>query len=229
VFDLSLDTSGSGLYKRGIKTGVTQAPIRENLAFAILMAAGFEKENILVDPMCGSGTFSLEAAMIQARIPAGFFRNFAFESWPGFKQKQFDHLKKQAARTFCLHGHPAVFASDLDAAAVKTLENNIRHTPFNHHIQTAQLDFFDITPPALSSEKGVVILNPPYGKRLTEMGNVKHFYQQIGAKLKSDFKGWRYGIVLPSRHLIGPLGLPVDIRPFLHGGLDLFAGVGIIQ
>ncbi len=82
-FDISLDMSGPPLFKRGIKTRVAAAPLRENLAFAILNAAGFTGQDVLMDPMSGSGTFAIEGAMIQARIPPGFYRRFAFEPGPG--------------------------------------------------------------------------------------------------------------------------------------------------
>lgn len=228
VFDLSLDTTGQGLYKRGIKTNVITAPIRENLAFAILTFAGFQKEDVLIDPMCGSGTFSLEAAMIQSNIPAGFFRKFAFESWPGFKRNHFEHLKKTAATFFCQPDYPGIYASDIDPEAIRSLENNIKGTPFLNNIHTAHMNFFDLKPPEISPRKGVILLNPPYGKRLTENGGIQNFYQEIGTKLRTDFKGFRYGIVFPARHLIQHFGLPVDIRPLFHGGLDIFAGTGTI-
>ena len=97
---VSLDSTGNLLFKRGIKRKVNKAPLRENIAFAMLYWTGFSKEDILIDPMCGSGTFSLEAAMLKAKIPPGFFRSFAFEHWPGFSTKTYTIKKIRQKNNF---------------------------------------------------------------------------------------------------------------------------------
>ena len=228
-FELSLDMSGELLYKRGIKQRVTSAPLRENLAFAILKNIGFSKQDVLMDPMCGSGTFSMEAAMIQANIPPGFFRSFAFEQWPGFKKANLKYLKSQTQKKISLTTSPQIFASDIDAKALSSLDAAIDQHDFLKTIQTHETNFFDLQPKMVTPQKGVVVLNPPYGKRLGRDMDKSLFYKEIGKKLAADFKGWRAGVIYPEKNLGQALGLSLRPMPFFHGGLDLFAGIGMIQ
>ena len=237
-FTISIDTTGVLLFKRGIKKKVTRAPLRENIAYAMLSWAGFSNNDIpLIDPMCGSGTFCLEAAMLKSNIPSGFFRTFAFENWPGFKPKTFFYLKKQAQGKFIESSNKQIFASDIDATALTALEINLEQNRgsfnFANMIARSKQDFFSINPSDITSElssgiKGVVMLNPPYGKRLREKYDTSIFYQEIGRKLKKDFKGWQVGIVLPSRESKAYLDLKLELKPIFHGGLDIFAGIGKI-
>lgn len=241
LFTISIDTTGDLLFKRGIKKKVTRAPLRENIAFAMLSWAGLSKNDILIDPMCGSGTFCLEAAMIKANIPPGFFRTFAFENWPGFKPKTFAYIKKQAQKKFLAYdlqvkfSNRQIFASDIDDSALKALEQNVgSHNfcniyNFSNMIDRSKKDFFSINPSTISpGKKGVIMLNPPYGKRLGKKQDTGSFYEEIGKKLKKDFKGWRAGIILPSRESKAYLDLKLELKPLFHGGLDIFAGIGKI-
>jgi len=228
-FTISLDSTGDLLFKRGIKQKVGKAPLRENLAFAMLFWAGFSKQDILIDPMCGSGTFSLEGAMMKTHLPPGFYRAFAFEKWPGFSKKTDAYLKKQAQKKLLTFPEKQIFASDIDEMAIAALEQNISNPLFSRIIDIRQQDFFSISPSRISQgKKGVIMLNPPYGKRLGEKKETQSFYREIGKKLSMDFKGWRAGIILPSRQDKSHLGLRLELKPIFHGGLDLFAGMGII-
>lgn len=227
-FELSLDMSGEFLFKRGIKQRVMAAPLRENLAFAILKTAGFSHQDVLVDPMCGSGTFSLEAAMIQSHIPPGFFRSFAFEQWPGFRPESFLHLKTHLQKQFMIQTDPKIFASDTDSTALSILEDAIEQYEFLKSVQTGTIDFFNLQPWTLTRQKGVVVLNPPYGKRLGSERDITGFYTEIGKKLAADFRGWRAAVIYPEKELGRSLGLSLRPMPFFHGGLDLFAGIGKI-
>ncbi len=226
LFTISIDSTGELLFKRGIKKKVSKAPLRENIAFAMLAWAGFSTDDILIDPMCGAGTFCLEAAMIKTNIPSGFFRTFAFESWPGFKPKTFAYMKKQAQEKFVKLSDRQIFASDIDDAALSALKQNLSNYDFCKTIDVSKKDFFDINPPP--EKKGVIMLNPPYGKRLEQKKYCSSLYQEIGKKLKKDFKGWRVGIILPSRKSKSLLGLKLELKPLFHGGLDIFAGIGKI-
>jgi putative N6-adenine-specific DNA methylase len=228
-FHISLDSTGDLLFKRGLKEKVTPAPLRENLAFALLFWAGFSASDILLDPMAGSGTFSLEAAMIKAGIPPGLFRSFAFESWPGFSPKTFARLKNQALENRVILSEKQIFASDLDENALAVMQQNISAHDFCRTIDLCQKDFFSLTPPMTASgKKGVIMLNPPYGKRLGEKTNTKTLYPEIEKKLLSDFKGWRLGIILPSKEVLPHPLLKLQWRPVFHGGLDILAGTGVI-
>ncbi len=233
-FTISLDSTGELLFKRGIKKKVSKAPLRENIAFAMLSWAGFSNKDILIDPMCGSGTFSLEAAMVQSNIPSGFFRAFAFENWPGCSFKTFAYMKKQAQEKFFKPTDKQIFASDIDDAALTAFKQNLSNHDFCNSINASKKDFFTINPSDIlhgisHDNKGIVMLNPPYGKRLESKNGNGLFYQEIGKKLKKDFKGWRVGIVLPSRESKISLGLKLELKPLFHGGLDIFAGIGRVK
>jgi putative N6-adenine-specific DNA methylase len=225
-FDISLDMSGPPLFKRGIKTQVTPAPLRENLAFAILNAAGFTDQDVLMDPMCGSGTFAIEGAMIQARIPPGFHRRFAFEPWPGVSPAAFAHSRTQAAQQFSKV--QSIFAFDVDPKAMRILSANLAGHEFLAPVQASQLDFFDLLPNRFTSRKGVVALNPPYGRRLENPGDTTVFYREITRKLAADFKGWRVGLIYPGKQFSHLNFLNLKPFPFFHGGLNLAAGIGTI-
>ncbi len=227
-FTISLDTSGEILFKRSIKQKVTHAPLRENLAFAMLSWAGFSKDDILIDPMCGSGTFSIEAAMIKSNLCPGFFRSFAFEHWPAFSPKAFAHFKKQRQKNVDINPKKQIFASDADDDAIAAIKQNISDYPFNPMIDIGLKDFFSIDPTKLSSQKGVIMLNPPYGRRIGSKSATPAFFLEIAKKLTADFKGWRIGILLPDKDCTKALGLPLNFKPISHGGLDLFAGIGMI-
>ncbi len=228
-FQVSLDSTGDLLFKRGIKKKVTPAPLRENLAFAMLFWAGFSAGDILLDPMAGSGTFSLEAAMIKAGLAPGLFRSFAFESWPGFSPRAFAHLKKQAWENQVLVSEKEIFASDMDDHAVAVMQQNMSGHDFCRTIDLCRKDFFSLNPSMIpSGKKGVIMLNPPYGKRLEEKTDTKAFYREIEKKLLSDFKGWRLGIILPSKETLPNPLVKLQLKPIFHGGLEIFAGIGII-
>lgn len=229
-FTVSIDMSGETLFKRNIKTSVTAAPLRETLAFSMLYWAGFSTEDILLDPMCGSGTFSIEAAMMKSLIPPGFYRSFAFEQWPSFSRKAFQHVKKEAKQQFRFFPDRQIYASDLDENALKTVEENIQDNRFFKMIDVSKQDFFDLNPAAVfKDKKGVVMLNPPYGKRLYHQGDTTVFYKDIAQKLKKDFKGWRAGILLPLRQYHLFFGPGFKLYPVAHGGLDVFAAIGKIS
>lgn len=224
-FTISLDSSGDPLYKRGIKKTTTPAPLRETIAFAMLKWTDFSADDILVDPMCGSGTFSLEAAMIKTGMPPGYTRSFAFQDWPGFSRKTFAWLKSQAKSNFIPYFRPEIFASDIGDNAVQALKHNASPL-FENLCAVYRSDFFSLAPP--SDKKGVIVLNPPYGKRLGENNQTSAFYRELSTKLKKDFKGWRAGIIFPSVSLFKASGLSLIPHPVFHGGLDVVAGTGII-
>ena len=230
AFTLSLDTTGAPFFKRGIKTEVTPAPLRESIASAMLTWAGFSKDDILIDPMCGSGTFSIEAALSHTGTPPGYYRSFAFESLPGFSQKAWQHLKKQAADKRFLPSHPTIFASDADAGAITAIKENIKNRDFARLIDIRHTDFFTIHPDQISSrgKKGLIALNPPYGKRLKHDTRQRDFYRDLRNKLRSDFKGWRLAIILPAPDDLKQLDLKLKSHPIFHGGVEAVAGIGVI-
>ncbi|WP_169400724.1 THUMP domain-containing class I SAM-dependent RNA methyltransferase [Desulfobacter curvatus] len=232
-FELSLDMSGTPLYKRGVKEKIVKAPLRETLAFAILTRLGLSEKDTLVDPMCGSGTFSLEGAMMQCALPPGALRSFAFETWPGFEEKSIAYARNKlmAAAGACMDTRPLppISARDLDRTAIDHLKQTCtRHKAFQRICPVCD-DFFNIKPPPVTNHQGVVVLNPPYGIRLDRNDDVTVLYKEIGHKLAADFKGWRAGIVCPGRKEFQALNLGLSTMPLFHGGLDLYTAIGVIS
>ncbi len=229
-FELSLDMSGIPLYKRGIKTHIVKAPLRETLAFAILTRLNLSPKDTLADPMCGSGSFSLEGAMIQRSLPPGIFRTFAFEAWPGFKKKAFEYARSRlldyAENCIDTDSIPPILARDLDQTAINHLSDTTRFHEAFHRIQPECGDFFDMRPE--QKKNGVVVLNPPYGIRLDKDEDITGLYKEIGRKLKTDFKGFRAGIICPDKDKLKALDIGLSPMPLFHGGLDLYAAIGVI-
>jgi putative N6-adenine-specific DNA methylase len=229
---LSLDSSGANLYLRGIKTHGARAPLRETLAAGILKLADYDASRPLLDPMCGAGTFSLEAALISKQIPPGRFREFAFMRWPAFRPKRWNHLTALADQSIRAPQRPLIFSSDQDAAACRRLASTIRRFDLVDAIQLDCLDFFELKPPADSRGDlplGLMVLNPPYGRRLDSDRNLQRLYARIGEKMRSDFRGWRAAVILPHADLIRTLPLYSPPIRLVHGGLTLYLLVGTIS
>lgn len=225
---VSLDSSGAPLYRRGIKTHTARAPLRETTAAAILLSAGYRWDRPLVDPMCGAGTFSLEAAMMAKRIPPGLFRDFAFMQWPAFRPRQWSHLKQSASEKTKSYTRTVIWASDADGRAVAELKDCMSHFSLEDAAYVYQADFFSLQPEQISTQKGLIALNPPYGRRLSAEGDVESAYQEIAAKLKKDFKGWKAALLVPEERLARGLGLSLKSVSLRHGGLQLTLLTGII-
>ncbi len=231
VFTVSIDSSGDPLYKRGLKTHAALAPVRETIAAATLMLAGYSGASILADPMCGSGTFSLEGAMIANKIPAGWFRKFAFEAWPCFRPEMWNHIRREAAEKIVCLDQGLIFSSDTDEIACRRLADAITENGFRNTISVLHRNFLDISgtdfpSPAGHGEEGLVVINPPYGIRIGTPANSKIFLNTILKKLFHDFSGWRFALIVP-QDMIGksPL-LPMKTYPFSHGGVNLVIALG---
>jgi putative N6-adenine-specific DNA methylase len=227
-FTVSLDTSGELLFKRGLKQHTGKAPIRETLAAAILAYAGYTGKEPLLDPMCGSGTFSLEAAMIARHIPPGWFRTFMFMTWPAFKKAQWEYLKKLSAGQRADRKEPLVFAADQDLSLCRNLEDIADRFGLSDTIKIMHKDFFEWRPADVTHKTGLVVLNPPYGIRMASQRITDDYYNEIIQKLKKDYKEWQMAILVPATRSLK--GLPKNCRrfPFYHGGLNLFLVVGNI-
>jgi len=218
-FTVSIDSSGDHLHKRGLKRHHGKAPIRETLAAAALRLIGYNGSEPLIDPMCGTGTFSLEAALMAKNIPPGWFREFAFRHWPSFSQKRWDYLKRQGQTKFSGHQEPVIFASDQDSSACRRLEKCIKQNQLSEIITVSCNNFFDFLPDDLTDQTGIVVINPPYGKRLGSLEKSESLWMAIGDKLNQAYKGWKVILVAPDKKLIKKMPLKLDVLPFFHGGL----------
>lgn len=228
-FSVSIDSSGDILYKRGLKKHTGKAPLRETLAAAALLLAGYDGRDPLLDPMCGSGTFSLEGALMAKRIPAGWFRDFAFMGWPSYLAKRWDYIKRQAQSGFVQPERPMIFASDTDPGACQKLERCVQKHDLTDAVQVHQKDFFDIDPRKLTDQTGVICINPPYGRRLGGRQESEKFFHAISNKLKQEYRGWKLVLLAPNRKIAKTVPLEVKSYPILHGGLKLALLVGKIQ
>ena len=227
-FSLSLDSSGDLLYKRGIKRHGGLAPVRETLAAAALSLAGYTGQEPLIDPMCGSGTFSLEAGMLAAHIPPGWYRKFSFMDWPSFKPKQWEYIQLKAKKNVAVGSEPMIFASDLDTNALNALAKTVQSMGLTKTIRVVQKDFFDFKPSDITLTNGLVVINPPYGIRL-KTGEVKEgLLGAIIRKLISDYENWRFVLIAPEKRFVKRLPFQHSVYPVFHGGLSVNLVVGKI-
>jgi len=223
---LSLDSSGTHLHKRGIKTGGGPAPLRETLAAAALMLSGFQPDTVLCDPMCGSGTFAIEAALMVKQIPPGWQRPFAFEDWPAFRPSHWAYLRRQAATRFRTLPAPQIFASDRSRKAVDGLAALLPESGLADAIDLQQRDFFDLAGPAISPRPGLITLNPPYGRRLGKPEATGRLIGEILRKLQGDFRGWQALLVLPDKRLLRQFPFQIKSQPVMHGGRPVWLATG---
>lgn len=229
---LSIDSSGSNLYLRGYKTHSASAPLRETLAAAILRLAGYDPARPLMDPMCGAGTFSLEAALWAKQIPPGALRDFAFMQWPAFRERQWRYLKTEALKAVLTCKRPMIFASDVDDDACRQLSRCVARHQLDDAVTVRNCDFFDLQPPLQDGRRlsaGLLVLNPPYGRRLKPGEDPDLLYHRIGIKLTDDFKGWRVALLSPGPNLARRMSFPMKGIPIVHGGLALTLLVGRVR
>ncbi len=213
---LSLDTSGEGLHKRGHKRATGKAPLRETMAALFLRQMGFDGSQPVIDPMCGSGTFIIEAAEIAMRLAAGRGRSFAFEQLAGFDADAFASLHTTKPKTA-----PRQFLGfDRDQGAIRSATENAARAGVEGCTAFACQPISALTRPDLPP--GLIIANPPYGGRIGNAKLLYGLYASLGSVLKERFSGWRVGLVPSERKLAHATGLPLTPGPLLpHGGLKV--------
>ncbi len=231
---ISLDSSGDILYKRGVKQHTGRAPMRETIAAAALIKAGYNGEEILFDPMCGTGTFSIEAAMMGRCIPPGWYREFTFMSWPGFRPAQWAHIKKQAEKEIRpSHNKQHILANDKDPEMCEALSETITEYGLETSIRVINDDFFKITPSDIYTYTGInrpglITINPPYGIRLgTRKGGIE-ISSLILKQLEQHYKGWRFALFSPEKRGFERTKLRGDKTIIDHGGLKLVLFTGVV-
>ncbi|WP_299563967.1 class I SAM-dependent RNA methyltransferase [uncultured Sulfitobacter sp.] len=216
----SIDTSGESLHKRGHKEAVGKAPMRETLASLMLRAAGYNGHEPVVDPMCGSGTFIIEAAEIAAGLLPGRNRSFAFEKLANYDADTFAALKAQMAGPRC----PAhrFYGSDRDAGAIRMAAANADRAGVDAFTQFTCHAAGELTPP--KGPPGLVIVNPPYGARIGNKKLLYPLYGTLGQTLLTRFRGWRVGLVTSEPGLAKATGLPWKPQgsAIAHGGTKVW-------
>lgn len=216
---ISLDTTGEALHIRGHKEAVGKAPMRENLAALMLRQCGYTGTEPLVDPMCGSGTFVIEAAEIAAGLQPGRSRSFAFQQLASFDPAIYETLRRTQTKT--PHGL-RFFGSDRDAGAVRNATKNAERAGVAECTAFACHGAAEVRPPA--GPAGLVMVNPPYGGRIGNKKLLYALYGSFGATMLAEFKGWRVGMVTSEPALAKATGLPWKPQgpPIAHGGMKVW-------
>ncbi|HMY79715.1 MAG TPA: class I SAM-dependent RNA methyltransferase, partial [Thauera aminoaromatica] len=215
---LYVDTTGEPLYKRGYKPAAVEAPLKENLAAGILRLTGWQPDEALVDPMCGSGTFLIEAAQMALDIAPGLGRGFAFErlrihdrgAWAALRRAA--EQRRKPARVL------PIFGSDVVGEWVRRSRMNLDAAGLADCVRLDRADVLERTPPAAA---GVMVANPPYGVRIGEAEELLAFYPRLGDALKQRWGGWRCYLFSADPELPRHIGLKASRRtPLFNGALE---------
>jgi len=218
---ISIDSSGELLYKRGIKPHAARAPLRETIAAAALILAGYTGAEPLIDPLCGSGSFSLEAALMAQHIPPGWYRDFAFRHWPSFQPGRWKHLRRRAEMKIVPIKTPVVFASDRDQQTINTLKENLSRQGLADVVAASTRNFFDYSPKEWTDRTGLVALNPPFGRRLGSLQESDALFAEICQWLKKEYRGWKFALIAPRISLVDKVSFKSVVHILPLGGIKI--------
>ena len=217
---LSLDSSGESLHKRGYRVANTQAPINEALAAGMLLLAGWKGQSDFYDPMCGSGTLLIEAALIARNIAPGVYRQgFAFEKWADFDANLWDEVYNDDSRE--REFKHKIYGSDAGFYAVQAATKNIQSASLQRDIEVKQIRVEELRLADTNTEGALVMINPPYGERLSQDKNVLRLYQDMGTALKHQFSGATAWVISSNEEALKCIGLrPAKKIHLVNGDLD---------
>ena len=215
---LSLNTSGEHLHRRGYRLNVGEAPLRETLAASILKASHAEDYDLILDPMCGAGTFLIEAALLKRKLAPGLSRNFAFELFPSFQKRKWERFKLAAQSASLPKSSAKLIGCDVDERALDAARDNAERAGvledidfFRADARTLDYDAFNVP-----NERALLITNPPYGRRLGGEQEVRDLYRALDERLRHA-GGWHVALLTPEPEW---LGLPLtSTLKFRNGGL----------
>lgn len=213
---LSLDSSGESLHRRGYRQESVEAPLNEVLAAGMILMTGWKGDTDFIDPMCGSGTIAIEAALIARNISPGVFRKeFAFEKWADFDQELFDTIYNDDSKEKEFTHH--IYGYDIDMKAVNTARINVKAAGLSKEVTIEQADFKDFQTP---TEKSIMVTNPPYGERISTP-NLLATYKMLGERLKHTFAGNDAWILSYREECFEQIGLKPSIKiPVFNGSLE---------
>ncbi len=215
---LYLDTSGDALFKRGIRLHTNIAPIRENLAAGILRLANWKPGIPLLDPMCGSGTFLIEAAQISLNIKPGIARRFAFEKLLNFDAPRWQQMKDEAIAAQLPPSPLDIFGSDLYGDAMKTASRNLQEAGLIECVSLKQANILEISAP---KDSGIMVANLPYGERMGELEELEELYPKLGDALKKKFGGWTAYLFTADKAILKMMRLsPSKRTPLFNGAIE---------
>lgn len=212
---LMLDTSGVALHKRGYRPAANAAPLRETLAAAIVMTARLRSDVLLWDPMCGSGTIAIEAAMLQTKTAPGLGRSFAAEDYPLLSSALWDNARDEAVAAIDEDSTFEAWASDIDPACVTLTRENARRAGMSAHVRVFEADVRQIEKP---DRRGTIICNPPYGERLMTPEAVETLYREMGAHL-GTFLPWQIYVLTSHEQFERFWGRRADKTKRLYNGM----------
>jgi putative N6-adenine-specific DNA methylase len=217
-YQLYLDTSGAPLYQRGFRDVSVIAPLRENLAAGIIMLSSWVPGTPFLDPMCGSGTFLIEAAMMAVNQPPGLKRTFGFQKLTSFDEGLWKKIETEAIHNMKPIEFLDIYGSDIDLRSVRVARHNLKVAGLEEIAKVMQSDFIKLEPPA---SEGTLVTNPPYGQRIGEDEDLKEVYPVWAKHMKESFGGW------DTYFLTADLEMPKDMRlkptkktPLYNGALE---------
>jgi len=213
-FTISVDSSGAPLHERGWRQATAKAPLRESVAAALLLAAGWDPATPLVDPMCGSGTIPIEAALLAAGRAPGGGRDFAFRQWPCFEPGTWASVTATADTPVA--STPAILGADRDAGAVESARSNAERAGVADLVDFRQAPVSDLEAPG--GGPGHLVTNPPWGGRLSPGGDLRNLYATLGTVAAERLAGWGLGLLVADRDLAR------QVRPGLTESLHLDLG-----
>jgi len=215
---LSLDSTGESLHRRGYRPAMGTAPLKETFAAALLAMTDWEPNLPLLDPMCGSGTFVIEAGLKALNIAPGLYRKrFALEHWSDFKQELWEQLKTEARQQQRLKLPARIYGCDYAWDMLEQAQVNVENAGLDQHLDLSCRELSDLEPP---ENQGIIICNPPYGKRLGEVKALGSLYQELGDIFKQRFKGWTAYVLSGNKELTKQIGLRTSKRiPVYNGSL----------
>ncbi len=212
---LSIDTSGEALFKRGYRKETGPAPLNEVLAAGIIMLSDYKGIEYFYDPMCGSGTILTEAARIFMNIPPQYSRkNFAFQKFTNYDYKVWNKVKREAEKRINKDISIKIIGTDIDERIKKIAEKNISEAGLRHYITVHKKDFLNTK---FENKKGLIITNPPYDRRL-KSENILNFYKNIGDTLKNGYKNWSAYIFSGNKNALKKIGLKTSKKFKLYNG-----------
>ena len=218
-FTISADSSGALLHQRGYRLATAKAPLRETLAAAMLLGAGWDPRTPLVDPFCGSGTIPVEAALLARQIPPGRHRSFAFMRWPGFEAASWQTLLARAEAESLPQAPAPIVGADRDAGAIRASVANAERAGVAGDIAFRQVPLSSLQAP---EGPGLLVTNPPYGVRVGEADRLRDLYARLGRVLAERFAGWTAVMLSANRALEGQTGLPwQEIWRTRNGGIPV--------
>lgn len=214
IVSITIDTTGDSLHKRGYRVAPVTAPLKETMAAALIELSFWKKDRILLDPVCGSGTIPIEAALIAKNIAPGLSRKFVSEDWENINKNFWKEERKNAYTKIDINAKTQIYASDIDPKAIEAAKHNAKEAGVDDCIYFDTKSFNQID---LPGNYGVVVCNPPYGERIGNLKDVEQLYKDMGKKFSRD-KTWSVYVITSNEDFEKLYGKPADKKRKLFNG-----------